>query len=123
MFDPVRLETPEALAAAHDASSQSSTTAFASATRGQWKVSTTGWIYELYRDNEPVHHFHWHPVGDSQITEPHLHSEGGGGHILTGRILIEDVLALAVELGAEPLREGWTEFAADKKKKFAAGAT
>jgi hypothetical protein len=70
-----------------------------------WKVSTTGWIYAVTRqDGTKIVDFHWHPAITPLIPFPHLHapSEPDKRHFPTGRVLIEDVLVLAVECGAQP---------------------
>lgn len=97
-------------------------------TRGPWKVSTIGWIYDLLEDDRRILAFHWHPVSKSHILIPHLHVESSvrfkNRHIPTGRILIEDVLALAVELGVAPRNQkAWQRVTSRNRAAFLRGAT
>lgn len=92
--------------------------------RGPWKVHTEAWVYELFRDGERLIVFHWHPGG--RIGFPHLHvealTEHSKLHVPTGRVLLEDVLTLAHELGAKPA-EGWAAIMQSNRERFTAGAT
>jgi len=91
-----------------------------------WKVSTTGWIYSLREGDQSVADFHWHPAITPEIPFPHVHtpSPGPRRHVPTGRILIEDLLVLAVECGAEPLDpEKWQDVCARNIENFGKGAT
>lgn len=94
--------------------------------RGPWKVSTTGWIYSVFMNGEPYCQYHWHPISDSHEKLPHMHVDklDPNRHFPTGRILIEDVLRLAVDLGAEPVDSTkWSEVEARNREMFAKGAT
>ena len=95
--------------------------------RGPWKVSTTGWIYDvLDRDEARIVAYHWHPISDSHAKHPHMHVTelGDKRHFPTGRVLIEDVLQLAVDLGAKPRDETkWSEIAERNRSNFALAAT
>lgn len=92
-----------------------------------WKVSTTGWIYTL----KDLHHsliadFHWHPHVTPDIMFPHVHpaNETTRRHVPTGRVLIEDVLTLAVECGAEPDdMDKWRTIRERNLENFGKGAT
>ncbi|HBX09915.1 MAG TPA: hypothetical protein DEG13_09065 [Candidatus Microthrix parvicella] len=55
----------------------------------------------------------------------HLHLDGKSSpHYPTGRVLIENVLMLAVEMGAEPVdRARWDECCERNRFNFALGAT
>ncbi|CAN5423340.1 hypothetical protein BH10ACT3_BH10ACT3_02810 [soil metagenome] len=93
--------------------------------KGPWKATTTGWIYHLYSSKgEKLAMYHWHPIGISPITTPHLHVPGQKCHYPTGRVLVEDVLAVAVELGAEP-RDAtkWRDIEERNRANFLKGAT
>lgn len=91
--------------------------------RGPWKVTTTGWIYNLEAKDE-TKEFHWHPVSDSHMKDPHVHLNGEKTHNPTGRVLIEDVLELARELGADCLNPGrWATLAPKNRTNFGLGAT
>lgn len=96
-------------------------------TKGPWKVNTTGWIHDVYRADKRVMTFHWHPISDSHVKTPHLHASASSTyrkmHIPTGRILVEDVLGLAHELGAQPLDSDWHGVMATNRYNFNLGAT
>ncbi len=92
-----------------------------------WKVSTTGWVYGL-RDGagDALVEYHWHPQITPDIAFPHLHHplDPERRHNPTGRVLIEDVLTLAAELGAEPRSpEKWEEVRSRNVQNFGKGAT
>ena len=91
-----------------------------------WKVSTTGWIYALKAGGAAVADFHWHPTITPQIPFPHVHasSDRERRHLPTGRVLIEDLLTLAVECGAQPAEpEKWEGIRARNLENFGKGAT
>lgn len=95
------------------------------AERGPWKVSTVGYMYGLRINGAKLYDYHWHPISQSHEDRPHLHCAAvGKGHIPTGRVMIEDVLNLAIELGAEP-NDGarWKDLDQLNREKFARGAT
>jgi hypothetical protein len=95
--------------------------------KGPWKVSTSGWMYEVHRDERCLLAFHWHPGSPATILTPHLHAEASSQfrktHIPTGRILIEDVLTVAEELGAKPMSSAWQSVMVANRRKFLLGAT
>lgn len=95
--------------------------------QGPWKVSTAGWIYHLLDGSKKdLIGYHWHPVSSSHLTTPHFHDfeHGDTRHFPTGRILIEDVLQLATEYGANPRdKVKWADTMAENREKFARGAT
>ncbi|RFZ08117.1 hypothetical protein MML61_10215 [Mycobacterium marinum] len=95
------------------------------AERGPWKVSTTGYMYDLLLDEKALYEYHWHPISDSHEVRPHLHcSAVDKCHIPTGRVMIEDVLNLAVHYGAKPnSMKRWRELDKLNRDKFARGAT
>lgn len=82
-----------------------------------WEVDAVAYFYALARDSEDVIVYHWHPLGRSSITRPHLHVRAdlhvgdrwlGKVHLPTGQISLEDIIRLAIqELGAQPLRDDW----------------
>lgn len=92
--------------------------------KGPWKVTTTGWMHHLYNGDGLVAGYHWHPISDSHIVSPHLHIGGSKMHFPSGRVLLEDVLALAQEHGAEP-RDAtrWQEIRDRNLEMFRRGAT
>lgn len=97
----------------------------AEAGRGPWKVTTVGYMYDLLLDDKRLYEYHWHPISASHEVRPHLHcSKVGKGHIPTGRVMIEDVLNLAVHYGAKPnSMMRWKEIDQLNREKFARGAT
>jgi len=66
-----------------------------------------------------------YPISKSHEMRPHLHcSAVNKGHIPTGRVIIEDVLNLAVQHGAKPNSvTRWKELDKLNREKFARGAT
>jgi hypothetical protein len=95
--------------------------------REPWKVSTTGWIYVL-KDaaGKEIIEFHWHPAITPMVPFPHLHTPEPSvwRHCPTGRVLIEDVLNLAVECGAEPTDPAkWDDVFRTNVENFGKGAT
>ena len=93
--------------------------------RGPWKVTTTGYMYDLLLNETAQYEYHWHPISSSHEVRPHLHcSAVGKGHIPTGRVMIEDVLNLAFQHGAEPRNETrWKKLDKRNREMFARGAT
>jgi hypothetical protein len=93
--------------------------------RGPWKVSTVGYMYDLLLDDKALYEYHWHPISKSHEARPHLHcSAVEKCHIPTGRIMIEDVLNLAIRYGAKPnATKRWNELDKLNREKFARGAT
>jgi hypothetical protein len=94
--------------------------------KGPWKVSTTGWMYELQdADQGLLAAYHWHPISSSHIRTPHLHVPGRDKpHLPTRRVMIEDILRYAMEVGAAPHHpETWAEVDAANREAFARGAT
>jgi len=92
-----------------------------------WKVSTTGWIYTLKEQSgDLIADFHWHPAITPGIPFPHVHpaNEVVKRHIPTGRVLVEDVLTLAVECGSAPTDgDKWKTIRSRNIENFAKGAT
>lgn len=92
-----------------------------------WKVHTTSYAYSLHdaRD-KPIVDYHWHPHLTVDIPFPHLHIDTlpKRVHFSTGRVLIEDVLRLAVECGAEPLDPvKWKRVMRENVRNFEKSAT
>lgn len=78
----------------------------------------------LDREEREILAFHWHPVGLSHVTDPHLHLASrlipldmgrdqdplalAGIHIPTGFVTLEDVVRLLItEIGIRPRRTDW----------------
>jgi len=85
---------------------------------GPYRVTTRGYEYSLRTaDGCAVIGYHWHPLGNSHVTVPHLHLGAtqlrpnailtGKGHYPTGRITFEAVVKSAIDHGAEPVRDDW----------------
>lgn len=96
--------------------------------RGPWKVSTKAYFYNLKTaDGDEIITYHWQPDGLGPGW-PHLHVGtcvlrdeaplDRRKHVPTGRIALEDVIALAIELGAKPLRDDHEQVLAASKKGF-----
>ena len=87
--------------------------------RGPWKITTAGYFYEIAdSDCREIVTFQWHPSGASPVTTPHLHLGSGAQvhherlgdcHIPTSRVSIEQVIRLAIDLGAKHLRDDWDD--------------
>ncbi len=95
--------------------------------KNRYKVHTTKYIYRLMDcDKDPIADYHWHPDDTPNIPYPHLHATEYGckRHHPTGRVLIEDLLTLAVECGAAPVDEAkWKRVVTRNRANFALGAT
>lgn len=87
---------------------------------GPIRCTTLKYAYELRSSSgTSVLDYHWHPGGESHEESPHLHlgstqlSEDAvlrsGHHILTGRISLEAVVRMAIELGARPKFDDWDD--------------
>jgi len=79
---------------------------------------SSGYRCELaHADGSMILAYHWHPVGVSPVTWPHLHLAGqvaaipfDKAHLPTGPVTLQDVLRFAiVDLGVEPLRPDWRD--------------
>ncbi len=69
-----------------------------------WRVHTTGYFHTLEDGKHEILAYHWEP-DNAQIRYPHMHLKAGSGvrlpslqsaHLPTGRVLIEDVIWLAI---------------------------
>src|SRR4051812_5959406 len=87
---------------------------------GPYRVTTKGYDYSLQTDDGcAVVDYHWHPLGQSHETAPHLHIGAAQlredsvlsrkDHLPTGRITFERVIKTAIEAGATPLKTDWAE--------------
>jgi len=96
---------------------------------GPWKVSIVSYAYSLEDDAGAGLHYHWHPVGTSEIKSPHLHLKNSGCqiattdlgkfHLPTGRIALEDVLRIAInDFGVTPLKDDWREVIDSTQARF-----
>jgi len=84
--------------------------------RASWRARTVGYAYEVLRaEGQTLLAYHWHSVGASPVTTPHLHLGGtlagidlSKAHLPTGHVALQDVLRFAIiDLGVEPLRDDW----------------
>jgi hypothetical protein len=98
--------------------------------REPWKTTTTGWAHHLGRIQRgkvvPIAQFHWHPQDTPDKPYPHVHvpADADRLHIPTGRVLVEDVLKLAIESGATPRDQAkWDDILQTNVENFAKGAT
>ena len=79
-----------------------------------WRVTTLEYIYELSCGDEFLWSSHWHPVGSSPETRPHLHVAipGAGDenvHRPVGRMTFEDAVEWVIGSGVEPVRDDWED--------------
>ena len=90
----------------------------ASDTPGDWWLETTQYVYLVSEVGGPGYvAYHWHPLGRSSTTTPHLHVPTTIGaldladaHLPTGPVSLPAVLRLAItELGVRPMRADWRE--------------
>ena len=93
--------------------------------RPEFDVSTRGYMHHLYSSaGDELIGYHWHPIDNSHATWPHLHVTGGKNHYPSGRILVEDVLQLAMEYGATPTDpKAWRRVSKANRERFASEAT
>jgi len=103
--------------------------------RGPYKVATRGYMHTVQTiDGAEVIAFHWHPDGNSDVRDTHMHvgstqlNPGGvltkKHHIPAPRMSVEGVLRFCIDqLGVEPLREDWSMVLADSEDLFHMWAT
>lgn len=90
-----------------------------------YRVEIVSYEYQvLDREEREILAFHWHPVGLSNVTDPHLHLSSrlnpldmgrnqdpldlAGMHMPTGFVALEDVVRLLItEFGIIPRRTDW----------------
>ena len=96
---------------------------------GPVKVTTTAYYYSIEnKDKKELVAYHWHPEGTS-IPFPHIHVGKGviedkvhtlqEKHFPTGRIALEQVLALAVEeFGVRPIKPEWKAILGETLARF-----
>jgi hypothetical protein len=91
----------------------------------QYTTRIVSYEYRLIdHDDREILAFHWHPVGLSDVVDPHLHLSSrlnpieigrnqeslnlADMHIPTGFVMLEDVVRLLVaEFGIAPRRDDW----------------
>ncbi len=86
----------------------------------------------LDREDREILAFHWHPIGLSDVTDPHIHLSSklnpidmgrdqdplplAGMHIPTGFVTLEDVVRLLItEFGITPRRDDWDALLRDNR--------
>ncbi len=90
---------------------------------GPYRITTRAYDYAIQtQDKALVIAWHWHPSGNSHVTEPHLHLGSSQlsadsvlsekAHYPTGRITFEAAIAASIQLGAKPNYEDWREILA-----------
>jgi hypothetical protein len=100
----------------------------ASGTHGPWKVSTVGYVYAIEDlEERELFAYHWHPdTADADVAKtPHLHVSGEHErlHLPTGRVSMERVVRLAVELGCSTIRADWEKVLDETEAEFVAHRT
>lgn len=86
--------------------------------RGNPYVKTVGWSHAVFVDGQDRLRYDWHPLVTPAIKFPHVHIDDAKAHIPTGRVLIEDVLIAAMELGAMPLSTDWKARLTEARSAF-----
>ncbi len=97
-----------------------------------WQVTTAGYAYGLELADDQTGReiivFHWHPH-EQTVTIPHIHLEAGAqlgfaplanAHVPSGRVTLESVVRLAIDLGARPRRRNWEDILTATEKAFEA---
>ena len=80
-----------------------------------WLVDVIGYEFGLHTEQQVEFlAFHYHPIGASHITIPHIHVattapvDLSKAHIPSGEVTFQRVVRFAIEeLGVEPLRQDW----------------
>ena len=86
---------------------------------GPIRITTRGYDYSIRAtDGRAVLDFHWHPLGRSHETRPHLHIGSmqlrddavlaNKQHVLTGRVTFESVIRQLIDMGVEPQLGDWS---------------
>jgi hypothetical protein len=96
--------------------------------QGSWVADVAGYEYELQDVfTQRILAYHWHPLGRSTITSPHLHTRQTipidltRVHLPTGDVPLTAVLRLAIaELGVRPLRPDWANVLDDAERAIQA---
>jgi len=95
--------------------------------RGRYKVATRSYIYTLYDKDGEIVGFHYHPDQTPDIGFCHMHfrrSDYKRAHFPTGRVAIEEVVALAIrDFGVAPRRDDHEEIIRAGLEKFRAWRT
>ena len=95
----------------------------------QWVVRLEDYSYSLTDpDGREFFAYHWHPVGRSWVTWPHLHLGPALGqlspsatqaHFPTGPVAIEDVIGMMIRwFGVVPQRQDWERVLIGTRRLF-----
>ncbi len=87
--------------------------------RTLWNVQIVSYNFTLLdASTREIFAYHWHPVGVSTVTTPHLHLGPGAligrdelrtAHLPTGAVALADVVRFAItDFGVIPRRDDWT---------------
>lgn len=85
--------------------------------RGPYKVETADYLYSLAdTDQREIIAYHWHPHEEGPHHTPHMRLGYGARvqfeglsdiNLPSGRVALEQIIRLAIELGAKPQRDDW----------------
>ena len=86
---------------------------------GRWRTRIAGYTFALLTSEGSEYlAYHLHEDSVSHVQTPHLHLGAGAAlgwlplvkaHLPTGAVLLPEVIALAIDLGARPQRADWRE--------------
>lgn len=85
-----------------------------------WRVTTLEFIYSLSKADQDLWAIHWHPVGSSHETRPHLHlaiPDAGDKHVHRpiSRLTFEDAVEWVISSGISPARDDWATILSGSK--------
>jgi hypothetical protein len=94
---------------------------------GPYRVTTRAYRYRIALASVDIVRIHWHPVGQSTYTNPHVHlaldmanwkpgdppPETIKQHLPTGRLTFEDAVTWALSIGMPAARSDWQTVLAD----------
>ncbi|MCW2588503.1 MAG: hypothetical protein JWQ86_930 [Mycobacterium sp.] len=88
-----------------------------------WRVKTHAYRYKLSRAARDVFRIHWHPVGNSDFTTPHVHlpmenptldrDQMLAQHLPTGRLTVEEAVHWTISCGVKPARDDYEKVLAE----------
>jgi len=87
-----------------------------------FKVTIEGYYINLNDSDGELFAFHWHP-GNDRIRYPHVHVRDVDLHVPTGRVLLEDALRLAAEIGSTPRNSAWIDVLETNRENVSKSAT
>ena len=77
---------------------------------GRFRVTTESYAYQLDQHGSLLFSLHWHPVGNSPVTGPHLHLPAAPrGHLVTERMTLEQAVRWCMEFGVVPARKDFEQ--------------